>query len=138
MRHPFRSCLLLLALSAAACGPEAEPSADSAQASLEALGTDAGSGAGTSKVSVCHLPPGNPANAHTLVVGAPAVDAHLRHGDTLGACGAADGGSADGGAGDAGADAGACLPSGASCAEGGLCCEGLTCSGEGRCVTQIN
>ena len=37
-------------------------------------------------VTICHIPPGNPANAHTINVGAPAVDAHLRHGDTLGAC----------------------------------------------------
>ena len=42
--------------------------------------------AGTPKVVVCHIPPGNPANAHTITVGAPAVRAHLAHGDTLGAC----------------------------------------------------
>jgi hypothetical protein len=35
---------------------------------------------------ICHIPPGNPENAHTIVVGAPAVPAHLAHGDTLGAC----------------------------------------------------
>ncbi len=40
----------------------------------------------TPKVSICHIPPGNPANAHTLVIGAPAVQAHLAHGDTLGEC----------------------------------------------------
>lgn len=38
------------------------------------------------KVTICHVPPGNPDNAHTIRVGAPAVDAHLAHGDTLGAC----------------------------------------------------
>lgn len=38
------------------------------------------------KVTICHLPPGNPENAHTLSVGAPAVRAHLAHGDKLGAC----------------------------------------------------
>lgn len=42
--------------------------------------------AGVAKVSVCHIPPGNPANAHTIVVGAPAVQAHLAHGDSLGVC----------------------------------------------------
>jgi hypothetical protein len=39
------------------------------------------------KVLVCHIPPGNPANAHTICVGKPAVDPHVaNHGDTLGAC----------------------------------------------------
>jgi len=38
------------------------------------------------KVDVCHIPPGNPDNAHTISVGARAVPAHLAHGDTLGAC----------------------------------------------------
>lgn len=38
------------------------------------------------KVTICHVPPGNPANAHTITVAAPAVAAHLAHGDTLGAC----------------------------------------------------
>jgi hypothetical protein len=39
------------------------------------------------KVTICHIPPGNPANAHEITIGAPAVDAHIRnHGDYLGAC----------------------------------------------------
>jgi subtilisin-like proprotein convertase family protein len=38
------------------------------------------------KVTLCHFPPGNPANAHTIEVGAPAVDWHLVHGDVLGEC----------------------------------------------------
>lgn len=37
-------------------------------------------------VEVCHRPPGNPDNAHTITVGAPAVKAHLAHGDYEGAC----------------------------------------------------
>jgi hypothetical protein len=43
-------------------------------------------GGGVDKVTICHIPPGNPANAHTITVGAPAVPAHLAHGDHLGAC----------------------------------------------------
>lgn len=35
---------------------------------------------------ICHFPPGNRANFHTLEVGAGAVAAHLRHGDLLGPC----------------------------------------------------
>ncbi len=38
------------------------------------------------KVTLCHIPPGNPSNAHTIAVGAAAVPAHLAHGDTLGPC----------------------------------------------------
>ena len=39
------------------------------------------------KTTICHLPPGNPANAHTLCIGNAAVPAHLHnHGDYLGAC----------------------------------------------------
>jgi hypothetical protein len=41
----------------------------------------------TKKTTICHIPPGNPANAHTLCIGNPAVAAHLRnHGDHLGPC----------------------------------------------------
>jgi hypothetical protein len=38
------------------------------------------------KVAICHIPPGNPANAHTLSLPEPAIRAHLGHGDKLGAC----------------------------------------------------
>lgn len=38
------------------------------------------------QVTVCHIPPGNSGNAHTITVGASAVDAHLAHGDHLGPC----------------------------------------------------
>jgi hypothetical protein len=41
---------------------------------------------GVEKVTICHIPPGNPDHAHTITVGAPAVSAHLAHGDTLDAC----------------------------------------------------
>ena len=42
--------------------------------------------AGEDKVTLCHIPPGNPDNKKTITVGASAVDAHLAHGDTLGPC----------------------------------------------------
>jgi hypothetical protein len=39
------------------------------------------------KTTICHIPPGNPANAHTLCIGNPAVGPHLsHHGDYLGPC----------------------------------------------------
>jgi len=38
------------------------------------------------KVTICHIPPGNPANAHEITVDAHAIPAHLAHGDNLGSC----------------------------------------------------
>ncbi len=43
-------------------------------------------GNGLNKVAVCHIPPGNPANAHTICISENGVPAHLAHGCTLGAC----------------------------------------------------
>ena len=42
--------------------------------------------AAPAKVTICHLPPGNPTNVQTITVGEAAVPAHLAHGDMLGAC----------------------------------------------------
>jgi hypothetical protein len=38
------------------------------------------------KVLVCHVPPDDPANAHTISVASSAVPAHLAHGDYEGNC----------------------------------------------------
>ncbi len=46
--------------------------------------------AGQAKVELCHLPPGSPDQAHTIAVGAPAVETHFAHGDFLGSCEAVD------------------------------------------------
>ncbi len=40
-----------------------------------------------SKVTICHIPPGNSDNPQTISVSQSAVAAHLAHGDTLGSCG---------------------------------------------------
>jgi hypothetical protein len=42
---------------------------------------------GIQKVQMCQVPPGNPANAHTICIDASAVPAHLAIGCQLGACG---------------------------------------------------
>lgn len=42
--------------------------------------------AGNNKVQVCHIPPGNPGNFHTITVSENALSAHLGHGDLAGAC----------------------------------------------------
>jgi len=105
-------------------------------------------------VTLCHLPPGNPANAHTITVGEPAVKAHLRHGDTLGAC---DGSSEptpdagtpptdpppDAGTPPTGTDAGTtdpgptCKGPNETCGDGRVCCAGLVCQ-SGVCTPEIN
>lgn len=43
------------------------------------------------KVDICHIPPGNPANAHVINVSVNAIPAHLAHGDNLGECGGGPG-----------------------------------------------
>jgi hypothetical protein len=60
-------------------------------------GTAASIQAPEGKVVICHVPPGNPDNAHTIIIGAPAVPAHLAHGDYEGEC--KDGGGGEGGEG---------------------------------------
>jgi hypothetical protein len=41
----------------------------------------------TKKTTICHIPPGNPSNAHTICVGNAAVNAHVRnHNDPIGPC----------------------------------------------------
>ena len=43
-------------------------------------------GNNNNKVLVCHIPPGNPDNAHTICISENGVPAHLAHGCVLGAC----------------------------------------------------
>lgn len=38
------------------------------------------------KIEICHRPPGNPDNYHTITISVKALPAHLKHGDTIGAC----------------------------------------------------
>ena len=38
------------------------------------------------KVTICHFPPGNPANFQQISIDAAGVPAHLAHGDFLGPC----------------------------------------------------
>ena len=40
----------------------------------------------SSTTTICHMPPGNPDNARTLVVGTSSLTAHLDHGDERGSC----------------------------------------------------
>jgi hypothetical protein len=46
---------------------------------------------GTEKVTICHIPPGNPENRHTITISISAWPAHESlHGDTMGECGGGD------------------------------------------------
>ena len=71
-------------------GPQQAPGAQQGPGAQQApraqQGPSAQQGGGATKVVICHIPPGNPANAHTITVGAPAVPAHLKHGDLPGTC----------------------------------------------------
>ena len=59
------------------------------------------------KVLICHIPPGNPANAHDICVGHQAVEPHQRnHGDTIGACAVTPTPDAGGGGGEVDAGGG--------------------------------
>lgn len=100
------------------------------------------------KALVCHVPPGNPANEHTICVGKGAVNAHLRnHPDYEGACGVVDGGTTvPGGDEDAGeegdldagtapeVDAGTPTP---TCGDTGDACTGNGDCCSGSCVSNV-
>jgi hypothetical protein len=111
-----------------------------------------GNGEDTSgKVTICHVPPGNPANAHTLVVSVQGWEnGHRRHqGDSLGACNGSgdgsdggtsepDGGTSEPDGGTSAPDAGpVCAPVGEACGgDGQTCCGGLQCN-DGLCRTVV-
>lgn len=79
---------MVFALSA--CGSDSTssstPAAATAAADPNEDGGNATAQAAVPKVTICHIPPGNPDNAHSITVGAPAVPAHRAHGDPLGPC----------------------------------------------------
>lgn len=78
----------------------------------------------TKKTTICHIPPGNPSNAHTLCVGNAAVPAHVEnHQDTVGECvdePPCDTGDVDAGAGDAGSGCGSDGGTGSGGEDGGV------------------
>jgi LPXTG-motif cell wall-anchored protein len=57
-----------------------------AAAALVPIGVAPAAAGSDDKVVICHIPPGNPENAHTIVVSENALPAHLAHGDTEGPC----------------------------------------------------
>lgn len=87
------------------------------------------------KVLICHVPPGNPANEHTICIGQPAVDAHLtHHPDRINACNGQP--TPTQGGPDGGATIITCVGYGGSCASGAACCTGYQCIA-GVCDVQV-
>ena len=41
---------------------------------------------GEKKITICHYPPESPDDRHTIVIAESALEVHLAHGDTIGAC----------------------------------------------------
>lgn len=63
------------------------------------------------KIQICHVPPGNPDNRHTLCIARAAVQSHIEHGhlmygDFLGSCDSEGGGGDTGGGGESGGEDG--------------------------------
>ncbi len=103
----------LLGLAVAACttvGGSSQTQAENnlpASCSANAPDPRACDPADTSKTTVCHIPPGNPANAHTICIGNAAVPAHLKnHGDFVGTCACGSGSGSGGGGGGSGGGSG--------------------------------
>jgi hypothetical protein len=71
--------LRTLALAAVLCSPavmKAQPG----------NGNGNGNAGSDKKITICHIPPGNPDNAHTITIDKSAWPAHQKHGDYVGAC----------------------------------------------------
>ncbi|HSF28150.1 MAG TPA: hypothetical protein VLA53_03890, partial [Nitrosopumilaceae archaeon] len=52
------------------------------------------------KIKICHIPPGNPDNAHTIKISKKALAKHLAHGDHTGRCTGNENGGGTGGTND--------------------------------------
>jgi len=79
---------------------------------------------GEKKVTICHVPPGNPTNSQTISIAEAALPAHFGHGDQVGACGSACSSSCNDDnlctSDSCGAD-GQCLHSPVTCDDGVVC-----------------
>lgn len=134
MAHKFALLGLVVSLGFAAfgCNPVDSEDVDSDELEINAgtTGVDFAKGA-DKKVTVCHVPPGNHAKAHSIEVGASALAAHLKHGDFPGECD----GDGDGGEGGEGGGGPVCSENGVTCSDDANCCSGI-CGGSGMCAAQ--
>ena len=95
------------------------------------------------KITICHVPPGDPANAHTIAVSPFALNAHLEHGDQTGVCAPVCIGNGSACSSDErccsgicrdGTCARPCTANGSTCQSASDCCSNL-CSAEGICAS---
>ena len=80
------------------------------------------------KVDVCHFPPGNPDNFHTIRIRENALSAHLAHGDLPGSCNAVCADICDDGDACTVDDTGDCELFGCPTADPVDCSDGLSCT----------
>ena len=99
--------------------------------------------AGSPKVEVCHVPPGNPDNFHTIKINEKALGAHLAHGDLAGACSAACATLCDDGNACTVDDFGDCETNGCptssipvDCSDGNLCTDDI-CDPSSGCANPV-
>ena len=53
---------------------------------LWGIATPEANAAPPERIEICHIPPGNGRNRHTIEVDPEAVGAHMNHGDHMGEC----------------------------------------------------
>ena len=74
-------------LFGAGCVPQQTDDGVNTSPDVQALGSKGKKSDGDNKkVTVCHIPPGNPGNAHSITIDKSALAAHLAHGDNVGKC----------------------------------------------------
>lgn len=106
--HSVKKILLLACSSVlvAACGGYKGVESSSSKIYLSALKAQpqladdfpCSGGEASKKVLICHIPPGNPDNKHTICIGKSAVQGHIdHHGDYLGECDSGDSDDGDDG-----------------------------------------
>ncbi len=107
----MRFALMVSALLFAACGGTESNAGQKASLDRSRFGSlEADLGTGEAQLTICHIPPGNPANAHTITVGVSALPAHKAHGDFVGPCSSL------------------CVPAGQTCTGSLPCCSPLFCT----------
>ena len=91
--------------------------------------------AGPSKVEVCHIPPDDPENFHTITVNQNALPAHIAHYDLGGACDGACAALCDDGDRCTYEDTGDCESTGCPVPEPVVCGPGQVCDPEVGCIS---
>jgi hypothetical protein len=76
---------LQVVVQSSAAGPDGGVAIDHRQATAQVMKMPRDSD--DDEVEICHIPPGNPRNRHTIEVDEAAAGAHVAHGDYRGSCG---------------------------------------------------